>query len=81
MRAGALRVKEAGLAHSAQLAQVPPDRLRLAFEQLPPSEVRSPRMGLSIKSSESSYVAAANFQCWTAKTACRDSWGLGHPDI
>jgi hypothetical protein len=40
MVAGEQRVAEAGLVHAAELAQVPPDRLRLAFEQLPPSPAR-----------------------------------------
>jgi transcription initiation factor TFIID subunit 1 len=40
MRCGVLRLKDLGLAHHLQLAQVPADRLRLAFEQLPPSPVR-----------------------------------------
>ncbi len=39
MAAGQARLKETGLKHIAQLAQVHPDYLRLAYEQLPPSPV------------------------------------------
>lgn len=39
MAAGQARLKETGLKHAAQLAQVHPDYLRLAYEQLPPSRV------------------------------------------
>ena len=41
MRRGMLRLKDAGLAGHAQLAQVPPDCLQLMFEALPPSPVSS----------------------------------------
>lgn len=41
MRRGIMRLKDAGLAIHAPLAQVPPDRLRLMFEALPPSPVRA----------------------------------------
>jgi hypothetical protein len=41
MRAGVAACRDAGLAHHAKLAQVPPERLRLAFQQLPPDPVRA----------------------------------------
>lgn len=39
MRRAVLRLKDLGLAGQAPLAAVPPERLRLAFEALPPSPV------------------------------------------
>lgn len=39
MRCGVIRMGDAGLVHHTRLAQLPPERLRLAFEQLPPSPV------------------------------------------
>lgn len=41
MKRGILHLKDAGLGTEAVLAQVPQDRLRLMFEALPPSPVRS----------------------------------------
>ena len=40
MAVGQARLKDTGLKHIPTLAQIHPDHLRLAYEQLPPSSVR-----------------------------------------
>ena len=40
MAIGQARLKDTGLKHIPTLAQIHPDHLRLAYEQLPPSSVR-----------------------------------------
>lgn len=40
MAVGQARLKETGLKHIPTLAQIHPDHLRLAYDQLPPSSVR-----------------------------------------
>ena len=59
MAVGQARLKETGLKHIQTLAQIHPDHLRLAYEQLPSSSVRPSHPSHGFAGSNAAYIIPA----------------------